>query len=342
MPLALKYAIRQLAKSPQFTTLAVLMLGFGIAMSTTAFGVAIPLIHMNKSGAVIVALSVYGSILTVVVLKRAGTPAETANGPFVRSAKMSSHVPVGEHHIGPTPVAGPAVANNLAPNVRSAIEDIRDSFTRNPGVASADMLNAQYTRTYAEKRYAPLVAKLAGKLTPKQLKDLMAILTNEIADKSDAQRLSLNYKVKPGAALAEADKHANDALANEFGPEIAEETREFEQTLGERAMLNDLNASLVYAGSPLSADQIDTLASALQKAHVSLTGDDPSRLTVAEIDRYMAARAAGLATVLSTAGASLNQTQLDALKQQFEHEALYYQTRRARAAEREAAPVATH
>ncbi len=40
MPLALKYAFRRLAKSPQFTLLSVLMLGLGIALSTAAFGIA--------------------------------------------------------------------------------------------------------------------------------------------------------------------------------------------------------------------------------------------------------------------------------------------------------------
>lgn len=40
MPLPLRYAFRKLAKSPQFTALAVLMLGFGVALSTTAFGIA--------------------------------------------------------------------------------------------------------------------------------------------------------------------------------------------------------------------------------------------------------------------------------------------------------------
>ena len=40
MPLALKYAFRKLAKSPQFTLLSILMLALGVAMSTTAFGIA--------------------------------------------------------------------------------------------------------------------------------------------------------------------------------------------------------------------------------------------------------------------------------------------------------------
>ncbi len=123
-------------------------------------------------------------------------------------------------------------------------------------------------RGSVESRYAALFAKL--KLSPEAAEKLKTLLADRRAAESDAREIAREQglwgpenREKLQAVVAAAQAEVDNSILAAIGAEAYAEYQYYEQTLGARGVVNQLESRLQYSESPLSAAQAEQLVSAM-------------------------------------------------------------------------------
>lgn len=123
-------------------------------------------------------------------------------------------------------------------------------------------------RGSVESRYAALFAKL--KLSPEAAEKLKTLLAERRAAESDAREIAREQglwgpenREKLQSVVAAAQAEVDNSILAAIGAEAYAEYQYYEQTLGARGVVNQLESRLQYSESPLSAAQAEQLVSAM-------------------------------------------------------------------------------
>lgn len=252
-----------------------------------------------------------------------GTVAMLTKVPLATTGDKGLHVPVNSE------TGNPALIAKANPTPSSLPAGL--SFSSEKTIK----LQSTYMASYERNRISALFASLKGRLTSEQLDRLAAALGDRKLEINEILQLSRQTKVNPEALVEEARLNALKRINAEFGADVAASVREYERTIDQRAQLNDLNAQLVYDGTPLTGVQIDALSTLLtdqQKVSFGSAIED----TVESVDEFVRKKREENEAVLASASAILSPGQLNALRERMMRFEDYARLRRSQAADRAA------
>lgn len=185
-------------------------------------------------------------------------------------------------------------------------------------------LMAVQRKSALDSRYAALFRSL--NLTPDQLdkfKNLLVEKGNAILDvMSAAREQGLNRRSDRDAfnkLVADAQADVDASIRSTLGESAFNQYREYEQTLPQRAIANQLEQRLSYTSTPLTPDQSTQLVRILAAANPNQPGRNETMAVVANLGGVNLPGGAGRVTVTD---AVINQSlgvlagpQIDALRQ---------------------------
>lgn len=176
---------------------------------------------------------------------------------------------------------------------------------------------ANFLRLNFSRTHGALMQKLRPQLTQDELEELFALLNERGIRHAAAQKESSSAGSNPSDAINIIDLEINSRIAQSLGHSILEIIQHYNETLPMRQQVDTLNQSLIYAGEPLSGDQIELLVDLL---HANATPPLPGSPSLDLIDEYIRRREAAHPNILGTASEHLSPTQLAQLQREMDLE----------------------
>lgn len=180
-----------------------------------------------------------------------------------------------------------------------------------------------HLQVYAQKKYATLMAMLRHDLSADQLARLQSILQE--------REVAVNSRTRPRHAdyLPQTRLKFDRRIRTELGDHVADAVAAYLNNGPTLSSLAQLNLTLLYAGDPLSTEQIDRLCR-IHAAHPTLPM--PRALqSEAEIESFLHHHETRNRLILAEAEEVLSPTQLKALAGEMEFQFSYTKMGLARA-----------